>query len=441
MSLYNRVVWQDGMFMKPQHFQQLERFQNKFSGMLNAYSSPLFWGITCIETNSELLSLGKIGITKAEGILQDRTPFQLPQQANLPGIKTVEASFTGQVVYLCCPLPSVRSELFGDERSGSRYGIHHQEVVDASYESQDMANIEIGKLNFTLMYEIDDKSSYTSIPILRILEVKADGSIVLDDRFIPTCIDIHASRVLSKYVNEFASLLRHRAESIIARMGVVDQQGVSSVADFMLLQALNRYEPLFWHYASTEGIHPEVLYRTILQVEGELATICSKERRPQTYIPYNHTKLTQCMLSLIESAKQCLSVMSEQKAVPLTLKEQNHGIRTAVIPDNSLLASSTFILAVKADVPLDILHTQFIKQTKIASIDNIRQLINLQLPGIAIKAIPVVPRSLPFHADHTYFELEKNNEEWAHLSSSLAIALHVSGKFANLSLQLWAVKI
>lgn len=441
MSLHNRVVWKDGMFMKPQHFQQLERHQNKFSAMLSVYSDPLYWGVTQLEINTELLSLGKIGITKAHGILQDRTPFQLPLQANLPEIKTVDPSLIGKVVHLCCPLPSERSELFGADKTGSRYSIHHQEVVDACYESQDMVTIEIGKLNFKLLYDHEDKSAYTSIPILKILDVKADGCVVLDDNFIPTCIDIHASSVLSKYVTEFASMLRHRAESIVQRMGVVDQQGVSSVADFMLLQTLNRYEPLFWHFASTQGIHPEALYRTILQAEAELATICSKERRPQTHISYNHAQLTHCMKNIMDSAKRCLSVMSEQRALPLTLKEQHHGIRTAVIPDGSLLSTATFILAVKADVPLDILHTQFVTQTKIASIDNIRQLINLQLPGIAIKPIPVVPRALPFHADHTYFELEKSNEEWPHLAHSLAIAIHVSGHFSNLSLQLWAVKI
>ncbi|TKF95569.1 type VI secretion system baseplate subunit TssK, partial [Vibrio sp. F13] len=100
-----------------------------------------------------------------------------------------------------------------------------QEAVDACYESEDMASIVVGKLNFFLMYDHEDKSSYTSIPILKISEVKPDGSIILDENYIPTCIDIHASTVLSKFATEFASMLKHRAESIVQRLGVVDQQG------------------------------------------------------------------------------------------------------------------------------------------------------------------------------------------------------------------------
>jgi type VI secretion system protein ImpJ len=441
MSLYNPVVWQDGMFMKPQHFQQLDRSQTKLSSMLSRNISPLHWGIRRLEINNELLSLGKIGITHAEGILQDRTPFDLPLLAELPEVKDVDPSIADKVIYLCCPLPSERSELFGTQKEGTRYKIEAQEAVDSCNDSEDMAHISVAKLNFCLMYDHEDKSAYTSIPILKISEVKPDGSIIIDESFIPTCIDIHASVVLDNFVTEFASMLKHRAESIVQRLGVVDQQGVSTVSDFMLLQALNRYEPLFWHFTNTEGVHPESLYRILLQAEGELSTLCSASRRPLKFIKYNHGDLTSCLSRTLESSKTTLSVMSEQRAIPLTLKDQNYGIRTAAIPDSKIIDTTTFILAVKADVTLDILHTQFVSQTKIGSMDNIRDLINLQLPGIEIKPMPVVPCALPYHAGYTYFELDRGSEEWAALKNSAAIAIHVAGDFANLSLQLWAVRL
>ena len=90
---------------------------------------------------------------------------------------------------------------------------------------------------------------------------------------------------------------------------------------------------------------------------------------------------------------------------------------------------------------VDILHTQFISQTKLGAVDKIRDLINLQLPGIALKAMPVVPRALPYHAGYTYFELDNTSEEWAHLLSSSALAIHIAGEFKGLSLQLWAVRL
>ncbi|MCL9780076.1 type VI secretion system baseplate subunit TssK [Vibrio sp. S4M6] len=441
MSMYNPVVWQDGMFMRPQHFQQLERSQKKSASLFHIFSSPLHWGIKHLEVNNELLALGKIGLTKAEGIFLDRTPFELPLLADLPKVLEVPTSTVNKVVFLCCPLPSDKSQLFGSDSEHSRYSIHTQEACDACYDSVGVANIEVGKLNFKLLIEDEDKCSYTGIPILKISEVSPEGKVVLDADFIPPCVDIQASPVLSHFASEFASMLQHKAESIVRRLGEVDQQGVSSVADFMLLQILNRYEPLFWHLSKVQGVHPANFYQILLQAEGELSTLCSANRRPRAFVQYVHQEATQCFSAYLRDLKSLLSVMSEQRAIPLAIKEQQFGIKSADIPDRKLVENMTFVLAVKADVSVDILHTQFVSQTKLGAIDHIRDLINLQLPGIRLKAMPVVPRALPYHAGYTYFELDKGSEEWASFRSSAALAIHTAGEFKGLSLQLWAVKL
>lgn len=207
----------------------------------------------------------------------------------------------------------------------------------------------------------------------------------------------------------------------------------------MLLQSINRIEPLFEHFSKVEGLHPKALFEALVQVEGELATLCSKERRPMSFVPYSHGNLSHCLGVVMESARARLSVMSERRTTPLVLKEQGYGIHVAHIANRKLLDSSMFILAVKADVTLDTLYNKFTAQTKIGSLERIRDLINLQLPGISIKPMPVVPRQLPYHAGYTYFELEKHGEEWQSLTNSSGIALHVSGDFPNISIQLWAV--
>ncbi|MFA0422704.1 type VI secretion system baseplate subunit TssK, partial [Vibrio sp. 10N.222.54.A1] len=42
---------------------------------------------------------------------------------------------------------------------------------------------------------------------------------------------------------------------------------------------------------------------------------------------------------------------------------------------------------------------------------------------------------------YTYFELDKASDEWNALNNTAAIAVHIAGDFANLSLQLWAVRL
>ena len=72
--------------------------------------------------------------------------------------------------------------------------------------------------------------------------------------------------------------------------------------------------------------------------------------------------------------------------------------------------------------------------------EKIRDLVNLQLPGIGLRALPVAPRQLPFYAGHTYFELDRSSEYFQHLNNSAGFALHVAGDFPGLQMQFWAIR-
>jgi type VI secretion system protein ImpJ len=131
----------------------------------------------------------------------------------------------------------------------------------------------------------------------------------------------------------------------------------------------------------------------------------------------------------------------EQTAIPIDLQERKHGIRVAVIADAELLRTAMFILAVNAQMPGEALRMRFPTQVKIGPAERIRDLVNLALPGVALRALPVAPRQIPYHAGYTYFELEtRGNELWKQLETSGGLAMHVAGEFPGLAIEFWAVR-
>ena len=72
--------------------------------------------------------------------------------------------------------------------------------------------------------------------------------------------------------------------------------------------------------------------------------------------------------------------------------------------------------------------------------DKLRDLVNLQLPGVVLRSLPTAPRQLPFHAGFHYFELDRGGELWKQLEKSGSLALHVAGDFPALELELWAIR-
>jgi type VI secretion system protein ImpJ len=76
----------------------------------------------------------------------------------------------------------------------------------------------------------------------------------------------------------------------------------------------------------------------------------------------------------------------------------------------------------------------------VAPVNNIRDLVQLQLPGIGLRSMPAAPRQLPYHAGYTYFELENSGELWKQMSKSSAFALHLAGEFPGLNMEFWAIR-
>jgi type VI secretion system protein ImpJ len=73
-------------------------------------------------------------------------------------------------------------------------------------------------------------------------------------------------------------------------------------------------------------------------------------------------------------------------------------------------------------------------------VERIQDLVNLQLPGIGIQAMPVAPRQIPYHAGFTYFELDRSSELWRALKTSGGVAIHRAGEFPGLALEFWAIR-
>ena len=73
-------------------------------------------------------------------------------------------------------------------------------------------------------------------------------------------------------------------------------------------------------------------------------------------------------------------------------------------------------------------------------VEKIRDLVNLHLPGIPLRTLPVAPREIPYHTGFTYFEVDTSHEMWRQLNNSGGLAMHISGEFQNLQMELWAIR-
>jgi type VI secretion system protein ImpJ len=443
MSWNNRVVWSEGMFIATQHFQQHDRY---LENLIDARSRPLSaaaWGFSELSIDSGLLTQGKLAIISARGLLPDGTPFNIPQDDLAPSPLSIDDELRDSVVYLALPLKRAGQRDTvdeGDEPGGARFVSRVSEVRDDNALFESRSPVATGSRALRLLTEKDGLNDYAVIGVAQVREKDANLALTLDDGYIPPVLDVSVSRSLTAFRNELLGLLRQRAEALADRVVASGTGGASEIANFMLLQLVNRSEPLIRHLSQLSPLHPERLFSELVSLAGEFATFSTPERRPQASLPYRHDDLASSFAPVIQALRESLSMLIDSKATPIAIAEKAYGIHVAILPDRTLIDSASFILVVRADMPGETLRGRFSQQSKIGPVEHIRNLVNLQLPGIGLLPLPVAPRQIPFHAGSTYFELDRGSEHWKQLSHSGGFAFHIAGEFPGLNLTFWAIR-
>ncbi|MBL0561332.1 type VI secretion system protein ImpJ [Aeromonas hydrophila] len=442
MSSRNRVIWREGLFIKPQHFQQQQRYSDYALHARLSALSDYFYGLQSLAINEDYLGFGRIALVGATGILPDGTVFNIPNDDVLPTpLEVTDASVANQKVYLALPLSvSGVNEVNQGGQVATRLQAHRHDVRDLHSEGGDVVSLEVGRVSLRLMLEREDRSAYASLAIARILDKRPDGGLVLDPNFMPCSISVSAIPTLKRFLGESAGLVAERARSLSQRIAAPGQQGVADVAEFMMLQLLNRAQPQLSHLSRLGTLHPERLHESLVQLCGELMTFTDESRLPPEFPAYRHDDQQVSFEPVMLALRQALSTVLSPRAVSIQLRKHQYGIMVAMVNESELMTSADFVLAVRARMPQEQLRKQLLQQTKVASSDKIRELISLQLPGIPLLPLPVAPRQLPYHAGYSYFQLDRQSPAWQMLAVGNTLAFHIAGDFPELDMQLWAIR-
>jgi type VI secretion system protein ImpJ len=438
------------MFLQPHHFQQETRHhEHRVDARLRALT-PFGWGFGELVVDDALLALGRVGLARASGVLPDGTPFGLPLLQPVPAPLDVPADLKNEIVYLAAPVQRPGRTEFALSAAGTgqatdagaeatRYEVIDEALRDLTDAGDEPQTIQAGRLRLRLLRQRELSDAYTALGVVKVLERRADGQLTLDRNFIPPQTRIEASGHLQATATLLHGRIQQFAQLLAQRMGSANQ-GVSELADFLLLLVLNQAEPLFRQTAGAPHVHPQDFHRQCLQLAGALASFQSERRVPLDYPLYRHDELQATFAPLVDELRRQLSGVPVPRATPIELTERGNGFRTAIVRETELLQGASFVLAVHAQLPAEQLLTRFLGQARIGPVERIRDLVSLNLPGIPLRNLPVAPRQLPFHAGHHYFEAERGGELWKQFERSGNLALHVAGDFPGLQLELWAIR-
>ena len=69
MAWDSKVLWSEGLFLQPQHFQQSDRYMESLVTGLSQRVRPYLWGVSALEIDMEVLKIGQFAVKSCSGLI------------------------------------------------------------------------------------------------------------------------------------------------------------------------------------------------------------------------------------------------------------------------------------------------------------------------------------------------------------------------------------
>jgi type VI secretion system protein ImpJ len=444
MSWRSKVVWSEGLFVRPHHFQQSDRYHEWSVAQRTRNATPFPWGFARVEIDHDAAQQGKFALKAVAGVMRDGTPFELEGRDELPEplVFARDENIDNRIVWLAFPdaSPNSREVALRDAASASRFFEYCEKVKDSTAETQSDEMIETALPRMELHKDAEPRRGYSNLAVARILTMQ-NGALLFDPEFAPTVLICSAHSVVEGWLKRVIGWIDNKLDELARYAADATAGGGLQNRDYLILQLLNRSAPALKHfeYASNQ-LHPERLYLSLVALAGELATFCTDQRRAPEYRAYDHDRLKDTFEPVLRDLQDFLSKGFAHRAIRLDLIQLAPNAFKSPIKDRSLFQNASFYLEVGSRRPLTEIQLQFPNLLKLGPDMRMSEIVDNNLPGILLVHRPVPPPQIRALGDHVYFYLDKKSPLWPDFSVAGAIGLHFSGDWPDLELELWAIR-
>jgi type VI secretion system protein ImpJ len=286
MKVSQRVIWSEGMFMSPQHLQQLDRYHEGYVGARLAALVPYDWGVVALELDERALVAGQVRIQRFEGVLPDGLPLAFDgTHPEVPAIRPVEGHFkpTQQFLEVFLAVPSEREgapaiSSAGTPTAGLRFFTAARVAVDAAGGSTGGAadvTVAFAQRHVTVLFGNEARDDFEAIKVAEIYR-DASGALAVRQEYIPPMRRIGASPWLMNRLRAVLSLMAAKQRSLADKRRQRDASTIEfregDVGVYLKLNTVNAFLPIVNHLIERADTAPEDAYLMLCQLAGQLAT-------------------------------------------------------------------------------------------------------------------------------------------------------------------------
>jgi type VI secretion system protein ImpJ len=447
MKTPSKILWTEGVTLRPQHFQQQDRYHEARLHRMMAALHPYAWGLAAEATwDEEALDNNILRAESLSLVFQDGETYDapasdpLPEAVELAALPSSEHQFT---FYAALPAQMPHggnlAGMRGQDKGQARFRQIALETPDLYTEALDAGIVYLAK-QVRLLSHLTPRAGYVSVPVLRLR--RRGGGFGIDPAFIAPSMSIAAAPALARLLDALMQKLQAKMEALYAAQrepskDVVVQGG--DMASFWLLQTISAGCASLHHHAQCREFHPERLFQDLLGLAGGLMAF-SRKVRFKDLPAYDHeapgpafARLDAVLRDLADTV-----ISSTCQAIPLVQDAARTSYFEGKLPD-SIDQKTLLCLGVRGDMPALELVAMAPARFKVGAPEDVGRLVASALPGVELMHMPQVPAAVPIRPNTYYFALQGKGPLYANMLRERAVSVYVPSGIRDLALELFAI--
>jgi type VI secretion system protein ImpJ len=442
----SKVLWGEGLFLRPQHFQQQDQYHEHRLHESVKVVHPYAWGVNQLQVDRDALASNVLRILDLSLRFQDGELYDAPGADALPEpVDLSQLQQSQQSVTYYAALPAFKP--FGGNFAQPGQAVNAARFVQANQDTPDLytqaaqAQLAYLKKAVRLVSEFEPRDSYTHFPLLR-LRRAATGGFEMDETFVPPSLSVGGAPVLSQQLRRLLDALQAKVSALYGHHREpsrnVVEFGSGDMSSFWLLHTASSAYATLTHYFHHPALHPERLYEQLLGVAGGLMTF-SKSWTLADLPPYQHNDPGPSFAKLYQIIRELVDTVISSKYFAITLNQTRPSYYIGMLDSGKIDDKTTFYIAVSANMPalelVDVVPVRF----KVGAPDDVEKFVLSALSGVRLQYAPQLPAAVPVRPDTCYFTLEAKGQMYERMLQAQSISIYVPSGIKELKLELLAV--
>lgn len=439
---HSPVLWQEGMFLRPHHFQANERYWQELLAANIFLDHPCSYGIarmfvSAMALESNLLELVGLSVRMKDGTVLENEGTHV-DSVDL-GLRLLDAPPAQSIdVFLAIPRSVVDQANTSNSSVDSprRYVALQRDVID-EVRGENQQSVSFRCLNYRIMFSTEDCDGFDLLPLLRLIPTE-QGKVRyrIDPHYFPPMLQIAACQGMQGLLSDLYRFVFDRAQKlgeILRRRGAPLSSAIeNNTQNVWLLHSLNQAAAELESIARSPSMHPLFAYSALCKILGHLSVFGPKMVYEGS-APYDHDHLSEIFHRVCDRIRDLMNNIEDIEVVQEFFEGCDHGLRVELQPQ-LLVDEAEWYFGVN---PLDFDREKvcdFMDPKQgglawlLASPTVVESYFAAKRDGIRVSRLRDIPRPLAGRGNWVFFRIRTETDEWKQVVSDGNLAIRIKDK-------------